>query len=349
MILVVGLDGFDYRWRAPLVKQGYQVLPMDSPHCLSGPAWTSIFSGLRAETHGIPHVPGAAELAAGFGKQKPRWVWDHFGAAGLVSVIVNAPFTYPPGLVNRLLVSGYPTAAQNRTFPKRAAADFPWRILDLYYSYADKASWDFLAVPDEEMLETCKKNRWHLAHKFLCAAAEGQRDLAVFCLTDLDQLAHYAYRTFRKRERRKEVLADIMALLERLETRFYPEWTFVVSDHGLDLTEKPREEDGWGLCHGPDRPESRTGIFAYKGAEARALPAGSKVALEDVAPTLMYLADITPVGPLDGKAQTEISQQGYEDAAETWRQLQALWYVEAAQTEEPADEGAAEPQEATEE
>jgi len=323
MILVVGIDGYSYDWRHWLEEDGFHTGVLDSPHALSGPAWTSIFTGLTAEGHGIQHVPQPKMLKA---MERPPYVWDHLAAVDMETVAINVPFTYPPRLVRRLLVCGYPVPRKKRTFPRKAAMDWPWRDLDLYYAHQGEPSWDFLACPDEDLIKTCRASRWLLGHKFLVELKKGQPDLAILCLTDLDRLAHYAYRTFRQDEVLESVVADIRLLLARLEFTLYPDWIFVVSDHGLDLTDEPREEDGWALCHGPQYPGTRRGIIAYKGKDARPVEDLS-ASVEDVTPTLLYLLDAAPSQRIEGTALTEIAEGGAADEEEIRRQLEGMGYA----------------------
>jgi len=199
-------------------------------------------------------------------------------------------------------------------------------MLDLSYAFEDLLPAQMFGMADDDLIQAASDGRWALGHEFVKAVADGACDLAILCLTDFDRLAHYAYRTFRQTHRREQVIDEIMLLLERLETRFYPEWMLVVSDHGLDLTEEPREGDGWALCHGPVRPASHTGVFAYKGEAARPMP-NAVMQLFDVAPTVMWLADIVPSGPIEGTAFTGIAGcQDLEDQA-IMEQLQGLGYV----------------------
>lgn len=323
MILVIGIDGYSWEWRHWLEADGFHTGPLDSPHALSGPGWTSIFTGLTAEGHGVMHTPVPEMLEQG---KRPAYIWDHLAAADMETVAVNVPFSYPPGLVRRLLVCGYPCPATKRTFPRRAEGGWPRTDLDLYYIHDGASPSDFLAVPDEQMIEACRTARWALAHRFLVELQKGHPDLAILCLTDLDRLAHYAYRSFREHATLEAVIADIRLLVRRLEMTLYPDWIFVVSDHGLDLSGDPREGDGWGLCHGPQLPQTRRGIIGWKGQQALAA-ADIEATVEDVTPTLLYLLDATPRFPIEGTALTEIIKGGRPDPGETRRQLEAIGYV----------------------
>jgi len=328
MMLIIGLDGFDWRWRRYLRAADFEVLPFHSPHALSGPAWTSIFTGLRAETHRMKHNTDLAFVAQQ-ASRRPRYLWDHLAAADKESVVVNVPFTYPPGMVRRLLVCGYPCKADQFCFPRAKAADWPWEHLDLYYRHHTLTPQEFMAVDDDVFLEETEESRWLLAHRFLVAVIETRiPDLGVFCLTDLDRLAHYAHRRLRTAKVRNLVLSSLMELLDKLRTRLRPEWMFVVSDHGLDLKANPHPHSGWALCHGPNVPSSHLGVFAYWGRHARPLGEERTVELEDAVPTWLYLMDAPPAAAIEGRAHTDICADAVPDTAAIREQLAGLGYVD---------------------
>lgn len=327
MILVIGLDGYAWDWRGHLERERFYVQPLFSPHALSGPAWTSLFTGLRAETHGVEHS-SLPRYVEGNKKERPlRYLWDQLAVADREAVVVGVPFTHPPRLTRRLLVCGYPTLPDHFCYPRIRQKDWPYEHLDLYYRHEGETPEEFLAVPDEQLRAEAMESRWRQAHWFLKAVTEHPPDLAVLCLTDLDRLGHYTYRSFREEEIRDTVIVDIMAMVRRLIDRLAPDWTFLVSDHGQDLSQPPREGDGWGQCHGAKLPKSRWGVFAYQGERAQPLPQRTQIDLEDLVPTLLYLMDLSPNAPIEGAARMEIQCDGDKDDDWMREQLEGLGYL----------------------
>ncbi len=119
-VVMLGLDGLGPGFlRAPVVASampnlrtllnGSSVGTLRStlpPY--TAPAWTTITTGMRPAAHGVfgftdrEGRPITAEHVA-----LPR-VWDHLGAAGGRSIVVNVPITHPPRAVEGVLVSGMP-------------------------------------------------------------------------------------------------------------------------------------------------------------------------------------------------------------------------------------------------
>jgi hypothetical protein len=114
-VAIVGLDGADWSVIDPLLAAGdlphlaglvargrtavlRSIEPIESPV-----VWTSIFSGRPPEEHGI--VGWTYAHAA---NRRTGALWEMLGAAGLASVVVNIPGTWPPTEVEGALISGFP-------------------------------------------------------------------------------------------------------------------------------------------------------------------------------------------------------------------------------------------------
>lgn len=74
----------------------------------TGPAWTSITTGVNPGRHGIFGFTNLGRPVSGARVSSGR-IWDYVGAAGGRSVVVNVPITYPPTPIEGVLVSGMPT------------------------------------------------------------------------------------------------------------------------------------------------------------------------------------------------------------------------------------------------
>ena len=123
-LVVIGIDGGDWSVIDPLLEK--EELPnlarlaetgvtgvLESIEPTFSPVvWSSIFSGKVPEKHGITgwNVAHAANRRAAM-------LWEMIGGAGLSSVVVNIPGTWPPMRVRGALVSGFPMPGVVRNPP----------------------------------------------------------------------------------------------------------------------------------------------------------------------------------------------------------------------------------------
>jgi hypothetical protein len=343
MILVFGIDGFGWAWEEKLRERGWYTAPMFSPHAQSPPAWNSLMSGLTAETHQFQGLPlkGVRDL----GRGRIKYLWDHLGAAGKAAVVVGVPFIFPPMLINRLMVCGYPAEPTNYVFPKSAASRWPFRFRDLVAWHRGKDPHGFHTVPDDELLHQARQSRRRQAHAFRQELAEGC-DVGILSFTDLDRLSHAAYESMQDEAIRNGVIDELLGLIQQIVAGHQPDWAFIVSDHGIDFTAEPPSmvgDDYWRQTHGVDKGDTRIATFAYRGRGDRAapmMPNGERAGdtwnlnqidrlaqLEDLVPTILYLLDITPRWPLEGQARTEIVAGEIVNEAAITEQLERLGYM----------------------
>ncbi len=127
--IVIGLDGATFDLLRPLSEKGYlpniarmmqdgtwghlrTVIPPGT-----GPAWSSIVTGLDPSNHGvfdfIVRAKDSYDLAFLNGRAlKVPTIWDLVGSLGGKVLVLNVPMTYPPRAVKGLLVSGLLTPPQ---------------------------------------------------------------------------------------------------------------------------------------------------------------------------------------------------------------------------------------------
>jgi len=74
----------------------------------TGPAWTTITTGVNPGRHGIFGFTDRAGRPVSDAVVGAARVWDYIGAAGGRSVVVNVPITYPPRPIAGVVVSGMP-------------------------------------------------------------------------------------------------------------------------------------------------------------------------------------------------------------------------------------------------
>lgn len=122
-VLVIGLDGATWDIMTPWINQG--LLPnlakfqqtgasghlASTIHPLTTPAWVSFLTGRTQGQHGVyDHVQ---RQKGSYGIQildstriKSQLIFDYLGQAGMRSISVNIPLTFPPPSINGLMVSG---------------------------------------------------------------------------------------------------------------------------------------------------------------------------------------------------------------------------------------------------
>ncbi|MEW5913373.1 MAG: alkaline phosphatase family protein [Thermodesulfobacteriota bacterium] len=130
-LMVIGLDGVGLDLARSLAQRGVMPnlagllergaawataspLPEVSPVC-----WTSLFSGVGPGQHGVfgfaEPRPGAYSIhpVDSYSVAVPR-LWDAASAAGLRSVVLNVPLTYPAAVIKGVMVSGFVTPELSR-------------------------------------------------------------------------------------------------------------------------------------------------------------------------------------------------------------------------------------------
>lgn len=260
-LLVLGLDGATFDILLPLAAKGE--LPaikklMDSgawgrmrtvipPG--TGPAWSSIVTGLDPSNHGIFDIIVRARdsynlaFLNGASLRAPA-VWDIVGKLGGKVVVLNVPMTYPPREVNGSLVTGLltPFGSAHYTHPPELADEIAkvapcYRIVPEKVYSAGRAG-DFLA----ELRDVLEKKRAVLKH--LLGRTDYKFAMEVFSETDFLQHAlwHVMDRTHprhdpREAERFAGEVKDIYRRLdsiigEAVDGLGEGDSVMLVSDHG---------------------------------------------------------------------------------------------------------------------
>ncbi len=122
-VLVVGWDGATFDLLDPwiesgelpnlarLIRGGARGRLRSVPNMNSGPAWTSVCTGLNPGKHG---AYGLVDFAEGSYRMRPlnasdrhgKMIWERLSEAGKQVVVLNLPLTYPADPVNGAFVAG---------------------------------------------------------------------------------------------------------------------------------------------------------------------------------------------------------------------------------------------------
>jgi predicted AlkP superfamily phosphohydrolase/phosphomutase len=148
--IVIGLDGGTFDVLGPLVDRGElpaikhlmesgvsgrlrTVIPPGT-----GPAWSSIVTGLDPSNHGVYDLIVRADDSYNLAflnasSLRAPTLWDLVGAYGGTVLVLNVPMTYPPKKVNGSMVSGLltPLGSRECTYPPDLLAT----ILEIDRSY----------------------------------------------------------------------------------------------------------------------------------------------------------------------------------------------------------------------
>lgn len=138
--VIFGVDGLTFRILHPLIERGdlpnfkklreqgcEAVLESKYPP-LTPPAWTSLSTGVKPARHGVydfwtyeeqPEGEFARNARALTRRKGGKAIWNILSEYGKHVLVVNVPVTYPPEVVNGIMVSGYmtPSSDVNFTYP----------------------------------------------------------------------------------------------------------------------------------------------------------------------------------------------------------------------------------------
>lgn len=313
-VVVIGLDGADWRLLSPLIEQGS--LPTLAQLVASGRAgplastvrpessvaWSSFATGANPGRHGIfgfvRAEPSSHRFVLANGDDiRARRFWEILGDYGRRVGLINVPFTYPPRPVNGFLVSGMLTPGTHVPFTHPAALQS--QILERFPDYCFDPS-EILA--DRAALVTkvarCTEQQRDVT---LWLLTEDDCDCLVVVFTGPDRLQHYVWPPAGSLQ--LDLLTDhyrmlddaIAQILEKL-----PQDTLllVMSDHGFNSVGRRFFVNRWLY---------RQGLLALRDtAQSRSLLAGILSRLKQV-PLLRHLKQ-SLLGPGWGPAQLKRQQ-----------------------------------------
>lgn len=205
-VFLLGLDGATFTLLRPWADEGHlptlarlmaggakgnlrSTIPPTTPV-----AWTSMVTGVYPGKHGVFGFfrarPGRydPEAVSSSDRRRPA-IWNLLGCAGLRSIVVDVPFTYPPEAIDGIMIAGMGTPDVASEFvhppPLREAIvrEFGPYPLDIYYRG------DVQALLEEAQRLT--EHRLALA-RFLMR--EFSWDFFMFVLMSLDRIQHVIWK-----------------------------------------------------------------------------------------------------------------------------------------------------------
>ncbi len=306
-LLLIGFDGLDYELYKQFRDSDCTLLPSLAPIPVTGPSWTSIYTGDSMATHGVRDVYGfefrrryshndfvhlARWYIHNFGlmlRRKPalkRWatcqttgsthIWRTLSDAGLSLKTIAMPISCHAVEVNGTMISGFPVVDRKQWFYPPSIAD---KIPADYKELADMVHW--FSDPERD-----KHSYWGDCLRELGIEAAKPRiiettdrlleffislpaaDVEMIQFSFIDRMGH----GFDMADEVMEFCyARVNALVRKLTEAREPGSTVIVSDHGFQ---------------GDDHTDY--GVLALAGeiADRVHIPEGYTPSVLDIAPTL---------------------------------------------------------------
>jgi len=320
-ILVLGFDGLDYELYKGFHRHGFTVLPSYSPVPVTGPAWTSLYTGMSFSRHLVREVWGrhdherfssnwlvnylgwrVRDLAIMVGAVKKTghydrafvpYLWDILGERGITVKLFNLPVTWPARKVNGIHVCGIPFNPRGPfCWPREVREKLPanyYEISDTEHwfirSWRDKPVAMMKSMPKVGFEESLRKTREHsflLADTFLSL---GSADFEMIQFPFVDRFGH----VFGVEPYLNELYGLVEDLVGHLAEKSGCENLVIVSDHGFQGKDK----------------HTFVGVMAFRGPLfADAARVTGKVNVRDFAPTVLEAYGI-PHG-CEGSALSEL-------------------------------------------
>lgn len=205
-VFLLGLDGATFTLLRPWADEGH--LPTLARLMAGGTwgvlrstvppvtpvAWASIVTGVYPGKHGVFSFfttrPGSyeSEVISSHDRRRPA-IWNLLGLAGLRSIAVDIPFTYPPEVIDGIMIAGMGTPDVTSAFvhptPLREAIirEFGPYPLDVYYRGDVPA-----------LLEDARRLTEHRVALARFLMREFSWDFFMLVLTSLDRIQHVVWR-----------------------------------------------------------------------------------------------------------------------------------------------------------
>lgn len=352
-VLVIGFDALDYELFARHNPMGMQLSPLLAPIPVTGPSWTSMYTGDSVARHGVWNVFGLEfrkryarsdrtnlllwhlhnvwrvvtfkwphKRYATYATTPSKYVWDTLGQAGVTFKIVNMPITCPVREVNGVHLGGFPLITRKRWYFPDSIAD---QIPADYMQMSDLIQW--VAEPEWHSNRRWKRRLEEMGFDTVIRRAEKEAhqmidlflklpaaDVEMVQFSFVDRIAHL----FSMSGQVEQVCYKLVnTLVSELIERARPESVMIVSDHGAQ-----------GKGH------TDYGCLALEGqlAETVGIPDGYTASVLDVAPTLAAFLGATHTCEgndltVTGDYETRNSQQEQEEKEKMIQHLKDIGYL----------------------
>lgn len=316
-LLIVGFDALDYHLFEEHAQGGLCVHSLLAETPVTGPSWTTIYTGMGRHRHGVTDLWGrrfsglrirngtalvhAKEALLGrrdwrdfltrtYSTCLVPYIWDYLNKAGVEVGLFNLPITFPPRKVKGFHVSGFP-------IPPKGSYVYPSKLQKLipsnYSEMSDMIQWFSNPLRDDvhswekpllnmefsSVLERIKRDSFALADSF-CEMVRTE-DFLMIQFSFLDRIGH-VYGINEKTEH--SLYASVNQLISFLQNRLRPQNLLVISDHGFQSTTHTDE-----------------GVFAYTGIDFVHIDS-LRIDTRDITPTVLHLYGIH-IDNLEGKIQ----------------------------------------------
>ncbi|MCC6019139.1 MAG: alkaline phosphatase family protein [Candidatus Verstraetearchaeota archaeon] len=252
-IILIGLDGCDFRILKPLIEKGY--LPTFSELLKNGchgtlistlppntlPAWTSIFTGVNPGKHGITDFIIKENGQYNIANTRYRMVdslWTILSRRNVEQIIINEPVTFPPEKIKGIMLTGFLTPLQER----RKNFAYPSSVMDEIEKVSNGYKTE-LPFGFEEIIAKSKDKGFQLISevaeniirttKYLSKNYDWQ--LLATIITSTDRLQHFYFNDFEYISSHYKLLDNFLneVISHEAEANI-----LIVSDHGFGPLEK---------------------------------------------------------------------------------------------------------------
>ncbi|MFO8007566.1 MAG: alkaline phosphatase family protein [Candidatus Brocadiia bacterium] len=352
-LLVVGFDGLDFELFKAHSRLDLPVVELFSPVPVTGPAWTSIYTGVGVQAHGIRDVHARARshqivrgrprldrlawfvydicVRLGLKKAPSRdrttrttpaaYLWDLLSEAGVSVKLVNMPVTWPARPVNGCYVAGFPLPpGRGRwTWP----TDLRKRLPEDYWQMSDIINW-FVYLPRDGIGSWREPARRYGLEALLERAEELSCGLVEFAgsLPEAD------------------LTMIQFSFIDRIGHAFGVEGA--AEEGGYALVDRLIQEAGQRLGEGADlmvvsdhgfqgSDHTNSGVLAHDGFLAGE-DSPKRARVYDIAATVLAYFDIRSGVPVQwggagpGRSDAEGSEREQAEAAELRERLEQLGY-----------------------
>lgn len=260
-ILIIGIDGADWYltkdWveknelsnLKKIVDNGFFNKLISTIPPLSPSAWTSLFTGKKPNEHGIYSFLKQKKdeyfyrpISSKDRTAEPLWI--SLSKKGYRSIIMNIPFTYPPDIINGIMITGLGTPGKDSNFayPKKyqdwILNNYPDYNVDLTERLLDEKSNIY------EMEDTIIRIEETHEKIFTDLLKKEYWDFSVIVFRSLDVIQHYGFddkKLLLKHYKRVDKL--IGKILKNINTKKIK--IILCSDHGFRKVHKKFYVNNW--------------------------------------------------------------------------------------------------------